>query len=109
MDGEMLSCTNAVRIVDNMLPVVMNKHWIKAKMTAYKTVLLSTLLFETNSWVCQVRHKSKRNAIGIGHSGASMGMGQGGINSNVTFFLIWKAYNLTQPFSKQKMIFFLHL
>lgn len=37
----------------------------KAKLAVYNSVLLPTLLYGSESWVCQAKHKSKLNAVGM--------------------------------------------
>jgi hypothetical protein len=37
----------------------------KAKLAVYNSVLVPTLMYGLESWVCQEQHKSKLNAVGM--------------------------------------------
>ena len=46
---------------------------LRAKLAVYSTVLLPTVLYGSESWVCGAMHRSKLNAVGMSFLRASVG------------------------------------
>jgi hypothetical protein len=67
IDGEIDRRLNAGRkVVGSMMGLARSEVLsTKAKLAVYNSVSLPTLMYGSESWVCQTQHKSKLNAVGI--------------------------------------------
>lgn len=67
MENEIKRRVNAGRRVLGCMGDVVKRECIskEAKIAVYKTVMVPTLLYGSESWVCQKRHLSKVNAVGM--------------------------------------------